>query len=84
MATSKVVVDAIEWINGDGTKTNPGAKTRLAIVEDRQDLLEKNLEKMNSNISKAVGWIVGGSITVIAGILIWFFTTLLPMLLKEL
>lgn len=66
------------WVNGNGVK---GAKVRLALIEERQDTLEDTLKKMNDNISKAVGWIVGGAITVIVGITVWFFTIMLPKII---
>jgi tetrahydromethanopterin S-methyltransferase subunit G len=72
------IIEIMDWVNGNG---KPGAKTRMAIIERRQDTLETTLKTMNDNISKAVGWVVGGAITAIVGILIWFFTVMLPKII---
>lgn len=72
------LVEIKAWVNGNGVK---GAKVRMALIEEKQETLEEALKKMDANIGKAVGWIVGAACTFIVGVLIWIFTNLIPKLL---
>jgi hypothetical protein len=65
--------DVQEFINGNG---KVGAKVRLALLE--QDVLT-----MKQNINRATGWIIGGMVTLITGVLLWIFTSLIPTALSH-
>ena len=60
----KDIEDVLMWMNGNGV---PGAKTRLKVLE--RDMAE---------ISESMKWVRGAAGTLIVGILIWVFTTLIP------
>jgi hypothetical protein len=68
----KPLSELIEWSNGNGV---PGAKTRLA-------LLENDVDDIKSTLKEIRGWVVGAAITVIAGVVLWSVTFLFPALLK--
>ena len=61
-----------EWVNGNG---KPGAKTRLA-------LLEESLKEINDTLKWLRGAVTGLILTLIGAIIIWVFTILIPSLLK--
>jgi hypothetical protein len=65
------IEDVLEWMNGNG---KPGAKVRLALIEDGLVEIKETL-KWVRNI------LVGLLVTLIGGVMMWFFTTLLPKLL---
>jgi len=60
------------FVNGNG---KPGAKTRLALLED-------SLGDMKKSIDRMVGWVIGAMITLITGAVLWIFTYLIPNALK--
>jgi hypothetical protein len=61
-----------EFIDGNG---KIGAKTRLALLED--DVCD-----MKTTLKQVRGWIVGAAITVITGVVLWMFTTIVPAIMK--
>lgn len=65
--------DVEEFMNGNG---KPGAKVRLA-------LLEQDVKTIKDNLNRATGWIIGAAVTVITGVLIWIFTSLIPAALLK-
>lgn len=66
------IADVLEWMNGNG---KPGAKVRLALIEDSLTEIKETL-KWVRNI------LVGVLVTLTGGVALWFFTTLLPKLLS--
>lgn len=73
-AIEKDIEDHAQWINGNGKE---GAKTRLAT-------LEKGLSKIENQLNKLIGWMVGLVLTLAGGFLMYFFTNLLPRIVAEL
>jgi len=61
-----------EWVNGNG---KPGAKTRLALIED-------NLNEIKETLKWLRGAVTGLLLTVVGAIIIYVFTNLIPNLLK--
>jgi hypothetical protein len=59
-----------EFINGNG---KPGAKTRLALLEDHLGILEKKLDTIISLVAGLFIMVLGGGI-------VWFLFTELPAL----
>jgi len=59
-----------EWIDGNG---QPGAKTRLALLEKQFEAIEKKLDRLTSAI-----WTLALSIG--SGVAVWFFTKVVPAL----
>jgi len=64
--------DLQEFVNGNGKK---GAKERLG-------LLERDVDEIKSNINKSTGAIITAAVTLIVGVLLWIFTTLIPAAIK--
>ena len=57
-----------QWIDGNG---QPGAKTRLALLEQQFEAIEKKLDKL-TNAMWTLALSIGG------GVAVWFFTKVLP------
>ena len=68
------LVEVQEFINGNG---KPGAKTRLA-------LLENDLSDLKDTLNRISGWVIGAMITLITGGILWIFTVLIPAAIKGL
>lgn len=64
-----------EWMNGNGT---PGAKTRLALLEDSIKRIEGRLDKLSTSITNA-GWVVGSSIGI--AVIVYIATNLIPKII---
>ncbi len=59
------------WIDGNG---NPGAKTRLALLERAIPDIRKDLTK----IRKRFDWILGVLVAILVPVLIWLITDVIP------
>jgi hypothetical protein len=59
-----------KFINGNGA---PGAKQRLALLEDSVDRIELSMARMTN-------WFIGLIITIGGSVAIWFLTQQLPKL----
>lgn len=68
----KDVSEIKEWVNGNG---KPGAKTRLALIED-------NLNEIKETLKWLRGAVTGLLLTVLGAVIIYIFTNLIPNLLK--
>ena len=66
------ILEVKEWVNGNG---KPGAKTRLALIED-------NLNEIKETLKWLRGAVTGLLLTVVGAIIIYVFTNLIPNLLK--
>lgn len=62
-----------EWINGNG---KPGAKTRIAGLEDAVGRIEKKLDRVGTAM-----WALFATVT--GGILIWLLTKILPAIVAN-
>jgi len=62
------VRSVLEWMNGNG---QPGAKVRLAIIEDNMAEIKKSLDSIRGGITKL-------TITVLGAALVWLITVLMP------
>jgi len=60
-----------EWVNGNG---HPGAKTRLALIEDNLGEIKETLKWLRNAVSGLI-------LTIVGALLIWVFTNLIPRLL---
>ena len=65
----------LEWMNGNG---KPGAKTRLALLEDRFVNLDEKIDKVDKKLDRIMNWVLGIAATIIGGLLIYLFTNLIP------
>jgi ABC-type siderophore export system fused ATPase/permease subunit len=59
-----------KFINGNGS---PGAKARLALLED-------SVERIETSMSRMTNWFIGLIITIGGSVAIWFLTQQLPKL----
>jgi len=57
-----------EWKDGNG---KPGAKATLLLLEERWCNMEKKIDKVFNAL-------IALTVSVIGGLLIWFFTTIMP------
>lgn len=63
------------FIAGNG---QPGARDRLTGLEVKFCNMDEKLDRMQGTLDKAFGWVVAASLTFVTGVLVWFFTIILP------